>query len=206
MYCQECGTQLPEEAMFCPDCGTSTGAAASTPQGSTAEQQYTPGGPTATPQPTAASPTVPARHWHFPFGTIVAAVILVAAFWMLFTNYENRSIRDLKGIIFTQYNVGDSLGKVINENMSHAKWSSEKRGNDSYDVTVTGVENMYDSMIEATFRVTYMDDAVHSVLTRASVNGQVCTDSSELAVVMLLLYGQLDEDTLAGLMLWDSIW
>ena len=22
MYCQECGTQLPEEAMFCPDCGT----------------------------------------------------------------------------------------------------------------------------------------------------------------------------------------
>ena len=107
---------------------------------------------------------------------------------------------------FTQYNVGDSLGKVINENMSHAKWSSEKRGNDSYDVTVTGVENMYDSMIEATFRVTYMDDAVHSVLTRASVNGQVCTDSSELAVVMLLLYGQLDEDTLAGLMLWDSIW
>ena len=37
-----------------------------------------------------ASPTVPARHWHFPFGTIVAAVILVAAFWMLFTNYENR--------------------------------------------------------------------------------------------------------------------
>lgn len=206
MYCQECGTQLPEEAMFCPDCGTSTGAASSTPQGSTAEQQYTPGGPTATPQPTAASPTVPARHRHFPFGTIVAAVILVAAFWMLFTNYENRSIRDLKGIIFTQYNVGDSLGKVINENMSHAKWSSEKRGNDSYDVTVTGVENMYDSMIEATFRVTYMDDAVHSVLTRASVNGQVCTDSSELAVVMLLLYGQLDEDTLAGLMLWDSIW
>lgn len=205
MYCQECGTQLPEEAMFCPDCGTSTGAASSTPHGSTAEQQYTPGGPTATPQPTAASPTVPARHWHFPFGTIVAAVILVAAFWMLFTNYENRSIRDLKGIIFTQYNVGDSLGKVINENMSHAKWSSEKRGNDSYDVTVTGVENMYDSMIEATFRVTYMDDAVHSVLTRASVNGQVCTDSSELAVVMLLLYGQLDEDTLAGLMLWDSI-
>lgn len=206
MYCQECGTQLPEEAMFCPDCGTSTGAASSTPQGSTAEQQYTPGGPTATPQPTAASPTVPARHRHFPFGTIVAAVILVAAFWMLFTNYENRSIRDLKGIIFTQYNVGDSLGKVINENMSQAKWSSEKRGNDSYDVTVTGVENMYDSMIEATFRVTYMDDAVHSVLTRASVNGQVCTDSSELAVVMLLLYGQLDEDTLAGLMLWDSIW
>ena len=206
MYCQECGTQLPEEAMFCPDCGTSTGAASSTPHGSTAEQQYTPGGPTATPQPTAASPTVPARHRHFPFGTIVAAVILVAAFWMLFTNYENRSIRDLKGIIFTQYNVGDSLGKVINENMSQAKWSSEKRGNDSYDVTVTGVENMYDSMIEATFRVTYMDDAVHSVLTRASVNGQVCTDSSELAVVMLLLYGQLDEDTLAGLMLWDSIW
>ena len=206
MYCQECGTQLPEEAMFCPDCGTSTGTASSTPQGSTAEQRYTPGGPTATPQPTAASPTVPARHRHFPFGTIVAAVILVAAFWMLFTNYENRSIRDLKGIIFTQYNVGDSLGKVINENMSHAKWSSEKRGNDSYDVTVTGVENMYDSMIEATFRVTYMDDAVHSVLTRASVNGQVCTDSSELAVVMLLLYGQLDEDTLAGLMLWDSIW
>lgn len=43
-------------------------------------------------------------------------------------------------------------------------------------------------------------------MTRASVNGQVCTDSSELAVVMLLLYGQLDEDTLAGLMLWDSIW
>ena len=206
MYCQECGTQLPEEAMFCPDCGTSTGAASSTPHGSTAEQQYTPGGPTATPQPTAASPTVPARHWHFPFGTIVAAVILVAAFWMLFTNYENRSIRDWKGIIFTQYTVGDSLGKVINENMSQAKWSSEKRGNDSYDVTVTGVENMYDSMIEATFRVTYMDDAVHSVLTRASVNGQVCTDSSELAVVMLLLYGQLDEDTLAGLMLWDSIW
>lgn len=206
MYCQECGTQLPEEAMFCPDCGTSTGAASSTTQGSTAEQQYTSGGPTATPQPTAASPTVLARHWHFPFGTIVAAVILVAAVWMLFTNYENRSIRDLKGIIFTQYNVGDSLGKVINENMSHAKWSSEKRGNDSYDVTVTGVENMYDSLIEATFRVTYMDDAVHGVLTSASVNGQVCTDSSELAVVMLLLYGQLDEDTLAGLMLWDSIW
>lgn len=136
----------------------------------------------------------------------VAAVILVAAVWMLFTNYENRPIRDLKGIIFTQYDVGDSLGKVIGENMSHTKWSSEKRGNDSYDVTVSGVENMYDSLVEATFRVTYIDDAVHGVLTRASVNGQVCTDASDLAVVMLLLYGQLDEDTLAGLMLWNSIW
>lgn len=65
---------------------------------------------------------------------------------------------------------------------------------------------MYDSLVEATFRVTYIDDAVHGVLTRASVNGQVCTDASDLAVVMLLLYGQLDEDTLAGLMLWNSIW
>lgn len=119
---------------------------------------------------------------------------------------RNRPIRDLKGIIFTQYDVGDSLGKVIGENMSHTKWSSEKRGNDSYDVTVSGVENMYDSLVEATFRVTYIDDAVHGVLTRASVNGQVCTDASDLAVVMLLLYGQLDEDTLAGLMLWNSIW
>ena len=205
MYCHECGTQLPDGAMFCPNCGTGTGSAASTTQGSTAEQPHTPSEPAAAPT-TGASPTAPVRHRHFPFGTIVAAVILVAAVWMLFTNYEKRPIRDLKGIIFTQYDVGDSLGKVIGENMSHTKWSSEKRGNDSYDVTVSGVENMYDSLVEATFRVTYIDDAVHGVLTRASVNGQVCTDASDLAVVMLLLYGQLDEDTLAGLMLWNSIW
>lgn len=180
MYCHECGTQLPDGAMFCPNCGTGTGSAASTTQGSTAEQPHTPSEPAAAPT-TGASPTAPVRHRHFPFGTIVAAVILVAAVWMLFTNYENRPIRDLKGIIFTQYDVGDSLGKVIGE-------------------------NMYDSLVEATFRVTYIDDAVHGVLTRASVNGQVCTDASDLAVVMLLLYGQLDEDTLAGLMLWNSIW
>ena len=79
MYCQECGTQLPEGAMFCPNCGTGAGAEASTTQGSTEEQPHTQGGPAAAPQPTGASPTAPARHRHFPFGTIVAAVILVAA-------------------------------------------------------------------------------------------------------------------------------
>ena len=35
MYCHECGTQLPDGAMFCPNCGTGTGSAASTTQGST---------------------------------------------------------------------------------------------------------------------------------------------------------------------------
>lgn len=110
MYCHECGTQLPDGAMFCPNCGTGTGSAASTTQGSTAEQPHTPSEPAAAPT-MGAAPTAPVRHRHFPFGTIVAAVILVAAVWMLFTNYGNRPIRDLKGIILPNTTLATRWGR-----------------------------------------------------------------------------------------------
>ena len=198
MYCKECGTQLPDGAMFCPNCGT---GAASTAQDSTAGQRYAAGGPRTTPPPAA-----PVRHRHFPFGTIVAAVILAAAVWLLFSNHGVGPVSELKSVIFDQYDSVQPFGMAVKENMSSVKWSSEKRGNGSYDVTITGVDNMYGGLVEATFRVTHMGDAVYAVINRASVNGETCVGSTELTVVMLLLYGQLDEETLAGLMVWDSIW
>lgn len=32
MYCRNCGKEIPEGTRFCPDCGTSTGAAPAQPQ------------------------------------------------------------------------------------------------------------------------------------------------------------------------------
>lgn len=115
-------------------------------------------------------------------------------------------VSELKSVIFDQYDSVQPFGMAVKENMSSVKWSSEKRRNGSYDVTITGVDNMYGGLVEATFRVTHMGDAVYAVINRASVNGETCVGSTELTVVMLLLYGQLDEETLAGLMVWDSIW
>ncbi len=201
MFCTECGTQLPAGAIFCPNCGTGVGQAAAA-QGGAARQQTESG--QAAQQTGTVPPVMPARHRHFPFGTIVAAAILVLAVWMLFNN-DSKPVRDLKNVVFTHYDVGDSLERVVNQNMSHVKWSSEKVDKETYYVTVKGVENMYDALIEATFQVTYLDDMVHAVLSSAAINGESCAQS-ELWMVMLLIYGQLDEDTLAGLMILDAIW
>lgn len=230
MFCANCGTKLPDEALFCPTCGNRSSRMNQSPPPSQPEPQPQPqpqpqaqSQPQPGPQAQSQTQTPPRQetsaaagqsgvkpapapvHRHFPFGTIVAAIILVAAVVVWISNYQERAITDLKNVIFTQYDTGDSIGATANENMSHVQWSSEKLSKGKYDVTLTGVDDMYGALIEATFRVTYLDDTVYAVLDRATVNGTACS-STELGLVMMLIYGQLDEDTLAGLVLWDMLW
>lgn len=192
--------------MFCPNCGTGAGAAASTTQGGTAEQPHTPGGPAATPQPTGASPTAPTRHRHFPFGTIVAAVILVAAVWMLFTNGGEQPIKDLKEITFDVYDDTCDLGTAVSKNTSHAQWTSEKIKDGYYRVTLNCVDNMYGLPLEVEFLVTYTDEWVHGSAQAVSFSGDRYSDSTSLMGGMLFLYGQMNEDALYDLMAYDMLW
>lgn len=222
MFCGNCGTKLPDDAVFCPSCGArAAGGTCPPPPESQTGSQSRQGAQTQdayrepfhaqttqqtqTQSQTAAPAAPPKTHHHFPFGTIVAAIILVAAVVVWIGNYQERAITDFKNIIFTQYNTGDSIGKTVIENMSHVEWSSEKLSKGKYNVILTGVDNKYNALIEATFRVTYADDTVYAVINGAAVNGVAC-DSTKLGLVMMLIYGQLDEDTLAGLVLWDLLW
>lgn len=215
MFCANCGTKLPDEALFCPTCGNRSPRMNQSPPPSQPEPQSQPQAQSQTQTPPRQETSAAAGqsgvkaapapvHRHFPFGTIVAAIILVVAVVMWISNYQEQAITDLKNVIFTQYDAGDSIGTTANENMSHVQWSSEKLSKGKYDVTLTGIDDMYGALIEATFRVTYSDDTVYAVLNRATVNGTACS-STELGLVMMLIYGQLDEDTLAAMMLWESL-
>ena len=97
MFCENCGAKLPDEAVFCPGCGTrAAGASASPPP------QDVPKGvsdPQTTQQAGAqyaaaggASAAAPRKYRHFPFGTIVAVVVLAAAVWLLFAGGRELSL------------------------------------------------------------------------------------------------------------------
>ena len=147
MFCENCGAKLPDEAVFCPGCGTrAAGASASPPP------QDVPKGvsdPQTTQQAGAqyaaaggASAAAPRKYRHFPFGTIVAVVVLAAAVWLLFAGGREDPVSDLKGITFDAYDTTCTLGEAVAKNTSHAGWQSAKETDGSYLVTLDCVENV----------------------------------------------------------------
>ena len=234
MYCGNCGTKLPEGAVFCPDCGTRTESgtpadclhrpepqfqAAPQPQQRTQTQdsrdrpvyaqaaQQEQGAANARPAGAGGENTVPPqRHRHFPFGTIVAAVILVAAVVMLFSNGGEDPVNDLKGITFDSFDTTCTLGEAVSRNTSHTEWKSQKESDGSYVVTVGCVEKMYGMSLKVEFSVTYTDDWVYGQPQAVYFSGDRYTDSTSIAAAMMLLYGQLDEQGLSELMAYDMLW
>ena len=148
----------------------------------------------------------PQRHRHFPFGTIVAAVILVAAVVMLFSNGGEDPVNDLKGIAFDSFDTTCTLGEAVSRNTSHTEWKSQKESDGSYVVTVGCVEKMYGMSLKVEFSVTYTDDWVYGQPQAVYFSGDRYTDSTSIAAAMMLLYGQLDEQGLSELMAYDMLW
>lgn len=225
MFCGNCGTKLPDDAVFCPNCGTKAADDSFAPppepqprQG--AQTQDAPREPfhtqttqqtksqTAAPSDAAGSAgiTAPQKYRHFPFGTIVAVVVLVAAVWMLFSNGAENPVNDLKGITFDSFDTTCTLGEAVIRNTSHAEWKSEKESDGSYVVTVGCVEKMYGMPLKVAFSVTYTDDWVYGQPQVVYFSGDRYTDSTSIAAAMMLLYGQLDEQGLSELMAYDMLW
>lgn len=211
MFCENCGAKLPDEAVFCPGCGTrAAGASASpppqdVPQGvsdpQTTQQagaQYAAAG--------GASAAAPRKYRHFPFGTIVAVVVLAAAVWLLFAGGREDPVSDLKGITFDAYDTTCTLGEAVAKNTSHAGWQSAKETDGSYLVTLDCVEKMYGMSLKVTFSVTYTDDWVYGRPTAVYFSGDSYTDSTSMTAAMMLLYGQLDEQGMSELMAYDMLW
>lgn len=108
-----------------------------------------------------ASAAAPRKYRHFPFGTIVAVVVLAAAVWLLFAGGREDPVSDLKGITFDAYDTTCTLGEAVAKNTSHAGWQSAKETDGSYLVTLDCVEKMYGMSLKVTFSVTYTDDWVY---------------------------------------------
>ena len=224
MFCANCGAKLPDEALFCPTCGNRSSRMNQSPQPSQPEPQPQPQPqPQPGPQAQAQTQTPPRQetsaaagqsgvkpapapvHRHFPFGTIVAAIILVAAVWLLFTNGLNDPVTNLKSCTFNAYSSAYTLGEAVSRNTSNAKWTSQKIGDDNYTVTLSCVDDAYDLPLDITFSVTYKGDQVYAAPQSVTCLGDRYTDGTNLAAAMMLIYGQLDEDTLAAMMLWESL-
>ncbi len=190
-YCQNCGTQLADEAKFCRKCGApqpvetqpavpsaspAAEAASSAPAQSTpaapAPQQAAPKAPeTAQPVQAPQSVTTPAPKQKFPRWVLVLLVLALvfAVYWFFIRKDPVQAVQEY---IFTDYGSAP-FGVVADTVLPGLSWSSTGSGS-NYTVTASGTYMFVP--VSLTFQVTYAGDYPYVRFLSAMALGEYETD------------------------------
>ena len=191
-YCQNCGTQLADEAKFCRKCGApqpvetqpavpsaspAAEAASSAPAQSTpaapAPQQAAPKTPeTAQPVQAPQSVTTPAPKQKFPRWVLVLLVLALvfAVYWFFIRKDPVQAVQEY---IFTDYGSAP-FGVVADTALPGLSWSSTGSGS-NYTVTASGTYMFVP--VSLTFQVTYAGDYSYVRFLSAMALGEYETDA-----------------------------
>lgn len=162
MYCHKCGQELPDQALFCPSCGTkvtygepaSQDAAPVTPipPGSAApsSQQFFPENPSSTIPAPAGNPSAgtpkpepkkKAKRGVLIGGLSAAGVVLVAVVLFVVLNWKSvdyvASVQAFQPFYHSQ-GLPYTYGEVLDEYLPDAEWSAVKEGKGIATVEVSG--------------------------------------------------------------------
>ena len=176
MYCKHCGQPISPGASFCKACG-----------------QPAPGG-----SPTDEAGDGAAKRKRLIKRALICAGVLLAVLIVLGLMGGN-VVANTKGIVFEAY--GDMpIGEVVEQTLKNVEWTSEKNGDGSYTVTVRGTSEELNARIGVDFLYTEDGEYCFASTESAYINGSHYSDTSVVAMVMSLLYG--DSDGASAALLW----
>ena len=176
MFCGNCGTRLPDDAVFCPECGEKV---ANQSQGVDILAQKEDVSSNQNPSKSKIRKNIKAV-----ISLAVGAAVVIVVIYSLLKH----PISDLKDMVFEDY--GDiTFGEAIEENVRNTSWESEKVDSTHYIVTVSGfIPDTY-SNIELSFDLNYADDCVYASAKEVVLDGDYYDDSFSISFVMGVIYG-----------------
>lgn len=224
MYCHKCGQELPDQALFCPSCGTkvtygepaSQDAAPVTPipPGSAApsSQQFFPENPSSTIPAPAGNPSAgtpkpepkkKAKRGVLIGGLSAAGVVLVAVVLFVVLNWKSvdyvASVQAFQPFYHSQ-GLPYTYGEVLDEYLPDAEWSAVKEGKGIATVEVSGTAKGVNEEVKLSVEMApNPEDPNGSLYTLESVSlGDATFSDQEEAVEILyrlfLAYDRQVED------------
>lgn len=176
MFCERCGTALPDNVNFCPDCGwkipqnkQSPDHPLDTPPNSTKKQDKKPG----------------------KFGlikSIISLILLVGVIVAIVYSVQRHPVSDLKDIVFRDYG-SEPFGDAVDNSMINVSWDAEKISKTKYQVTLTGFSTELYSDLTLTFDLTYGGDRVYAKLDHLLQDGEYYDDYYSIALALSTIYG-----------------
>lgn len=224
MYCHKCGQELPDQALFCPSCGTkvtygepaSQDAAPVTPipPGSAApsSKQFFPENPSSTIPAPAVNPSAgtpkpepkkKAKRGVLIGGLSAAGVVLVAVVLFVVLNWKSvdyvASVQAFQPFYHSQ-GLPYTYGEVLDEYLPDAEWSAVKEGKGIATVEVSGTAKGLEEEVKLSVQMApNPEDPNGALYTPESASlGEETFSSTEETVEFLywlfVAYGQQVED------------
>ena len=224
MYCHKCGQELPDQALFCPSCGTkvtygepaSQDAAPVTPipPGSAApsSKQFFPENPSSTIPAPAVNPSAgtpkpepkkKAKRGILIGGLSAAGVVLVAVVLFVVLNWKSvdyvASVQAFQPFYHSQ-GLPYTYGEVLDEYLPDAEWSAVKEGKGIATVEVSGTAKGLEEEVKLSVQMApNPEDPNGALYTPESASlGEETFSSNEETVEFLyrlfVAYGQQVED------------
>ena len=224
MYCHKCGQELPDQALFCPSCGTkvtygepaSQDAAPVTPipPGSAApsSKQFFPENPSSTIPAPAVNPSAgtpkpepkkKAKRGILIGGLSAAGVVLVAVVLFVVLNWKSvdyvASVQAFQPFYHSQ-GLPYTYGEVLDEYLPDAEWSAVKEGKGIATVEVSGTAKGLEEEVKLSVQMApNPEDPNGALYTPESASlGEETFSSTEETVEFLywlfVAYGQQVED------------
>ena len=172
MFCGKCGTQIPDQAAFCPACGSPVSQHSGQFEGDHASVRSN--GPYQK-----LFQGLKIFRWVLILGVIIAVIV-----W----SQQKHPAKDLKDVVFDNY--GDiSLGEAVDTTLENVQWRTEKIDSTHYRVTLSGFHADTYTNLDVIFDVNYSNDYIYTSVTRVIWNDSSYDDNLTITYVMSLLYG-----------------
>ena len=125
MFCERCGTALPDNVNFCPDCGWKI------PQN--AQSLNHP--PNTPPNPMEKQGKKSGKVGVIK--SIISLILLIGVIVTIVYSLQRHPVSDLKDIVFEDYG-SEPFGDAVDNSMINVSWDTEKISKTKYQVILTG--------------------------------------------------------------------
>ena len=178
MYCQKCGTQIPDNAeSLCPNCGNDI--VSKEVDSKTTSKRSNP-------------------------KVIIPVIIAIAVVLLIIIGISGNSVvSDVKDIVFEQHGT-ISIGKAVDVYLEKAEWTSEELSDDEYAVTLKAFSKEIGTFFSVEFRVTYTEDMVYALPLSVEILDEKYTDDQSVWEIMAHIYGKNLEEATDSY--WEAYW